>query len=113
MGFYIPVFSFHGMIGAWPVDGSLLLWTIVRGIIVFFILYFLSVALYWYNRTGKIPSFRMILRMMIQLAKWFPRILVHRVKIVPARVRKKAHSPYPELNLVSFPAKKKSRSRKR
>jgi hypothetical protein len=106
------------MIGAWSVDLSLLFWTFVRGIIVFFILYFLSVALYWYNRTGRIPSFRMIIRMMVQLAKWFPHILVHRVKIVPARVRKKAHHAYPELGIASMPktkilSKKKSRSRKR
>lgn len=78
-------------------DLSLLFWTFVRGIIIFLILYFLSVALYWYNRSGKIPPFRTIIRMMLQWAKWFPRILVHRVKIVPDRVRKKKVSPYPNL----------------
>lgn len=101
------------MIGSWSPFPEAIVLSLVRFVAIFIILYFLAIVIYWFNRTGKVPSLRVIWRIMLQLAKWFPRILVHRIKIVPARIRKKTHSPYPELGLSRVSKKKKSRARKR
>ncbi len=88
-------------------DSGEILFSIVRVLLLLFVLYFLAVVIYWFNRTGRVPSLKFIWRMMVQLFKWFPKILFHRIKITPARLRRKKVSAYPELGI------KKSTSRTR
>ena len=104
------------MLGAWFPASEWIVISLTRFIAVFFIVYFLAVVIYWFNRTGKIPSLRVVWRTMLQLARWFPKILIHRVKIFPARLRRKEVDAYPALNTSSSRAKvvsKKSSSKKK
>lgn len=100
------------MIGAWFLDSQNILLSVVRLLAVFLVLYFLAVTIYWFNRTGKVPSLRVIWRTMIQLAKWFPRILIYRVRIVPARIRRKKVNAYPDLPNSRMSAKLKKAKKK-
>ncbi len=102
------------MIGAWSFNIAVFLPSLFRFVAVFLVLYFMAVVIYWFNRTGKVPSLRVVWRTMIQLAKWFPRILFHRIKIVPARIRKKNYNAYPELpHAHSSKANSKKKNSKR
>jgi hypothetical protein len=89
------------MIGSWFPSLDMFVVSVIRFVAVFVVLYFLAIVIYWFNRAGKVPSLRVIWRTMIQLARWFPKILVHRIRIVPARIRKKSVSAYPELKMHS------------
>lgn len=89
------------MFGAWFPHSEWIVISLVRFVIIFLIVYFLAVVIYWFNRTGKIPSLRVTWRIMLQLARWFPKILIHRVKIFPARLRRKNVDAYPSLNIPS------------
>ncbi len=99
------------MIGSWSSSPTDILLLLVQLVLIIFVLYFLAIMIYWFNRTGKVPSFSFILKNMVQLAKWFPKILVHRVKMVPARLRKKKVQPYPELSIQK--KKKVTKKKKR
>lgn len=104
------------MLGAWFPASEWIVVSLARFIVVFFIVYFLAIVIYWFNRTGKIPSLRVVWRTMLQLARWFPKILIHRVKIFPARLRRKEVDAYPSLTISPSRAKavsKKSSSKKK
>ena len=89
------------MFGAWFPSSEWIVISLIRFVAVFLIVYFLAVVIYLFNRTGKIPSLRVAWRIMLQLARWFPKILIHRVKIFPARLRRKKVDAYPSLNIPS------------
>lgn len=116
MWFYIPRVGVFLMFGAWFPNSEWLVFSLIRFLVVFLIVYFLAIVIYWFNRTGKIPSLRVAWRIMIQLARWFPKILIHRLKIFPARLRRKNVDAYPSLNIPSSrvrAASKKSSSKKK
>ncbi len=112
MGFYIGKEVVERMIGTWSPNlvDTFIIWA--RFIAVFIVLYFLAIVIYWFNRTGKIPPLRVVWRSMIQLAKWFPKILVHRIKIVPSRIRRKKVDAYPALNGHHTVMKKNTKKKK-
>jgi len=91
------------MIGAWFPTSEWVVISFVRFVAIFLIVYFLAIVIYWFNRTGEILSLRSAFRMMIQLTRWFPKILFHRVRIFPARLRRKKVDAYPALNNTPKP----------
>ncbi|MFH0970756.1 MAG: hypothetical protein V1776_04845 [Candidatus Diapherotrites archaeon] len=96
--------------------------TIIHFLFIFFLTVFLSVAIYWFNRTGKIPSLRIIFKTTLTSLKLFPRIFCYRVRIAPTRLLHKINpkkyptvNAYPSLGRMtpSSKAKKKTNSRRK
>ncbi|MEK6902100.1 MAG: hypothetical protein AABX02_00735 [archaeon] len=83
--------------------------TLIRFLFVLFLVFFLSCVWYWFLRTKRIPSLALVLRTMLYSTKWFPKILVHRVRILPARVRRIVKRS--DETIPAFPASKKKTAR--
>ncbi len=77
------------------------------------LIYFLGVTMYLFNHWKKIPSLRLVFRVMVHGLKFFPAIFVHRLKMAPMRVRHaltKPTHPYP--NYHAYPDLRIKRKRR-
>jgi len=84
------------MLGAYSLPPGDFLSTFVLFLFLFFVLLFLSVALYWFNRTHRVPSLRLVVKTMLVSLRTFPRIIAHRVVSVPARIRHRLDESHPK-----------------
>lgn len=65
-------------------------WTlhaVAAGLLGLLALYFFATTLFLFRARGKVPSLRMVFYTMGKSLKYFPSILAHRLRIIPARVK--------------------------
>lgn len=95
------------MLGAYSLASGDFLSTFVLFFFLFFVLLFLSVVLYWFNRTHRVPSLRLVGHTMLVSLRTFPRIIAHRVGSIPGRIRHRLNSSHPKPS--PYPASKTNR----
>ncbi|MEK6821176.1 MAG: hypothetical protein AABY11_02130 [archaeon] len=103
-------FTITGMVGA-----------VIHVLFIAFLALFLSIMIYWFNRTGKVPSLKIIFKIIVLSTLAFPRIFFHRIKTAPRRLLHRVHpkkfSPATAYPALAFDASKsgmkKNKSRTR
>lgn len=84
------------MLGAYSLASGDFLSTFVLFLFLFFVLLFLSVVLYWFNRAHRVPSLRLVVKTMLVSLRTFPEIITHRVGAVPGRIHHRLDSSRPK-----------------
>lgn len=84
------------MLGAYSLASGDFLSTFLLFLFLFFVLLFLSVVLYWFNRFHKIPPINLIGKTMLVAMRTFPEIITHRVFSVPGRIHHRLDSSRPK-----------------
>ncbi|MEK6970914.1 MAG: hypothetical protein AABW68_04485 [archaeon] len=95
------------MIGSWSIERGDFVSLFLAFLFLFFVLLFVGVVVYWFNRLHRVPSLKLVGKTMLLSLRTFPPVLTHRVRSVPGRIRHRwdarneKPSPYPPSPSIS------------